>query len=139
MDPTDTEARLRLAHVHLVAGDTDRGASLLEDVVKNRPSDRRAAFLIHLLLGALRQQAGQLEAAVSLFKQAVEIVPSARSAHTALAAALLRAGRAGEAADVTARMFESPSQPPDPWGSYYYGQYWIVDPLLAALRSEARQ
>ncbi len=139
INPADPEARLRLAHIHMAGGNADAGAPLLEDFARQRPSDRRAAFLSLLFLATIRQHAGQMDAAISLFRQAVEIVPSARSAYTALAAALLRSGRPGDAADVTARMFEAPVHPPDPWASYHYGQYWLVDALFAALRSEARQ
>ena len=138
--PTDVEARLRLAHVLALSGDERRGVPLLESMLKiDGQSDRRSAFLTRLLLGMIRLRLGALSDAVMLFAECVDLVPSAQSGYVALAHALHRSGKVNEAAKVTERMFESPSQPPDPWGSYGYGQYWVAEPLLGSLRAEVRK
>ena len=138
--PADVEAQLRLAGVLALAGDEQRSAPFLEAIVKlDEKSDRRSAFLARLLLGRMRLRLGALPDAVRLFEECVTLVPSAQSGYVALAHALHRSGKVAEAASVTERMFKAPAQPPDPWGSYSYGQYWIAEPLLASLRAEVRK
>ena len=138
--PADVEARLRLARVLALTGDERRGVRLLETILKlDSQADRRSAFLVRLLLGTIRLRLGASSDAVALFEQCVTLVPSAQSGYVALAHALHRSGRVNDAAAVTERMFNAPSQPPDPWGSYSYGQYWLAPPLLESLRAEARK
>ena len=135
----DPEARLRLAWVQLQSGDAAAAAAGLENLLNTAALDRRGAFLVRLFLGRARETIGDLTGAIALFREALTIVPSAQSAHVALAAALHRQGAVREGAGITRRLFESPPSPPDLWSSYHYGQFWTVEPLLARLRSEARQ
>ena len=125
--PADVEARLRLARVLGLTDDERRGEPLLETILKLDPqADRRSAFLARLLLGMIRLRQGASSDAVALFEQCVTLVPSAQSGYVALAHALHRSGRVNDAATVTERMFNALSLPPDPWGSYSYGQSWLA-------------
>jgi tetratricopeptide (TPR) repeat protein len=139
LDAGDSEARLRLAHTQLESGNVAAASTLLQDLMREQSLDRRAAFLSRLLLGKARDAAGDGESAIALFREAVALVPSAQSAHVAVAAALHRQGKFREAAGASVSMFGSPSTPLDPWLLYHHGQYWLVDPLLDELRSEARR
>ena len=134
------EARLRLARVLALTGEVERGATLLEPIVRDDGRvDRRSAFLARLLLGMMRQQLGATSAAISLFEECIRLVPSAQSAYVALAHALHGSGKVREAAAITEQMLNAQTQPPDPWGNYPFGQYWIAEPLLQTLRAEARK
>jgi hypothetical protein len=137
---TEPEARRRAANILILEGVPARAASLLEPLVENvGDAGPRERFLARLLLGRALRLLGDVEAAIEILRGAIEAVPSAQSARVALAETLHGSGRMAEAANVTSLMFEAPSKPPDPWGSYPYGQYWLPDRLFPELRAEARR
>jgi tetratricopeptide (TPR) repeat protein len=140
VDPDNAEARLRLAHVHIMRGHDGEAGPLLEEIVSNKiVSTARIDYLALLFLGGIYQRGGHFDAAAALLERAVTIFPSGQSAFVALADGERTRGNAAGAAAIIDRMFQAPSSPPDPWSDYRFGQYWVPTPQLAALRKEAIQ
>jgi hypothetical protein len=140
VDANHAEGRIRLAHVLTMMAEDDKAASLLADMVAGRVVvDAREGFLARLFLGGVRQRAGALDEAAALFEQAIGIVASGQSAFVQLAHVEHLRGDAGGAAAVIDRMLKAPTRPEDPWSGYRFGQHWLVEPLLATLRKEARE
>lgn len=138
-DPTNLEARLRMARVYMLEDKRDRAADILEAMLGTASLDLRTAYLARLLLGTLRDRSGEHEKAVVWLREAVTLVPAGQSAHLALAASLHAQGRAVEASAVTMRTLTGPRQPADPWSGYAYGEFWLIEPTLRGLREEARR
>ena len=134
----NVEAIIRLAHVRLLTGEPEAGAALLKQAPPTVHWNQRAAYLRLLVLGRILEKLGSSASAAEQFRDAAALHP-AQSARIGLSHALHRAGRAGEAAEVIEALLRDPEGRPDPWASYTYGQFWTIDPLLAALRSEARR
>lgn len=94
-------------------------------------------YLSRLFLGRARERQGRADAAIALFRAAVAVRP-AQSARLSLALRLHTIGRDDEAR-VLAEAATTDHDVEDPWWSYRFGQYWLLDPMLAALRAEARR
>ena len=99
--------------------------------------DQRTDYLARLLLGRAREQRKDHAGATTLFREAVAILP-AQSARLALAHRRYSDGAAAEAAGLAEALTDE-SKIDDPWWSYRFGQYWLIDLVLASLRAEARQ
>ena len=139
-EPSNVEARLRLAHIHIQSRKDTVAAVLLESLLSGSTKlDARDEFLACLFLAGIRQRAGQLAAAASLLDRAATAVPSGQSALVARVAIDQERGNASAVAAALDRLFRAPANPPDPWLDFHRGQFWTIDPLLAALRAEARQ
>lgn len=137
LDPQNTEARLRLANVRRLQGRAGEAAPMLEIIVADE--DARARYLASLFLGRIEQDTGRLEAAAVRYQQAAEALSSGQSAYLAASHVALLRGDAGSSAALVDRMLAAPVNPGDPWRAYPLGQHWLVGPLLASLREQARQ
>jgi tetratricopeptide (TPR) repeat protein len=138
VDPENAEARLRLAHVHIMRGHDGEAGPLLEEIVSAKiVSTARIDYLALLFLGGVYQRGGHFDAAAALLERAVTMFPSGQSAFVALADGERTRGNAAGATAIIDRMLRAPSSPTDPWTDYRFGQYWVPTPQLAALRKEA--
>lgn len=136
LDPRNVEAALRLGHVRLRQEDPEGAAETLEPLVRLK-GDQRVMYLSRLFLGRARERQNRPEDASALFREAVAVLP-AQSARLSLAQWLHARGRNDEAR-LLADAVTSERDVDDPWWSYRFGQYWLLDATLAALRAEARR
>jgi tetratricopeptide (TPR) repeat protein len=137
-DPSAIEARLRLGRVRLLLGDRARGERELSELVRQSDLPPREAYLVRLLLGSAREQAGDVAAAGALFREATRLVPGAASARFRLAASQYAAGETAAAAEIVASIVGADAVD-DPWREYLIGHLAVGAVLLDALRDEARR
>jgi tetratricopeptide (TPR) repeat protein len=135
LDPSTVEAVLRLGKVRLDQGDAGDAAAILERLLALR-TDERTTYLVRLFLGRVRERQKRFEDASSLFREAIATVP-AQSARLALANRLHAAGRNDEARALVEAATTEPDIE-DPWWSYRMGRYWLIEPMLAAVRQQSR-
>ena len=140
VDPACVEARVRLAHVHVLQHDDARAASLLTDALAAHPPPEWT-YLAHLMLGGTRERSGQFAAAMQMYADAVTIRPQGQSAYIALSHAMYASGDPASAAAALDRLFALHLTPisQDPWWGYPFGDWTVADPMLRALRDEARR
>ena len=139
-DPTDQEARLRVAHVRMLQKNDKAAAALLEPIVAAAPAPPlRTAYLARLFLGEIHARQRQTARAAPLFEEAVTLVPSGQSAYMALLKLARTTGNQEQATAMLHRMLRAPAQPDDPWIGYRFGQFWVPDRLLAELRTGAQK
>lgn len=137
-DPSRPEARLRLGRVAWRLGETAEARSALLDVLGRQP-DASTAFLAHLFLGRLDEDAGRLDDAAASYEAALAVDPRSQSARLALSHVRLRRGdAAGARAEVekTVGSAGRRSQPDALW-LYPWGPSVGVEDRLEALRLEA--
>jgi tetratricopeptide (TPR) repeat protein len=136
-DPTLLGARLRLGRVAWRLGETAEARSALEEVLSRGP-DASTAFLAHLFLGRIDEDAGRLEDAARSYGVALALVPSAQSARFALSHVRLRSGDTpGARAEVEKSVGAARRRPgPDPLWLYPWGPSVGVEDRLDALRRE---
>lgn len=121
-NPELWEARLRLGRVLGQAGRSGEARAELDAVLASC-QDPQLRYLAHLFLGDLLERAGQEQAALTRYRSAVQIAPSAGSATSALARSLLVAGDAGAARDFLRPYLsrDAARDVTDPWLSYSAG------------------
>ena len=136
--PSLPEARLRLGHVAWRLGETDKARSALEEALA-RSRDGGTAYLAHLFLGRLDEDAGHLEVALRSYEAALALDPRCQSARLAISHVHLRLGDgAGARHDVeTAVKPAGYRAQPDPFWLYPWGPSVDVKDRLEALRREA--
>jgi thioredoxin-like negative regulator of GroEL len=136
IEPSNTEAALRLGRVRVEQGDAEAAVTLLEALVRAR-HDERTAYLSRLLLGRAHERLERFDRAAAAFRDAILVLP-AQSARLALAYRLHGDGDGARAVWLAEAVAED-RKVEDPWWAYRFGQYWLLDDVLAALRAEARQ
>jgi len=134
--PSSAEAKLRLAHIHVVDHEPGRATPLLEAARSLKPPPP-IDYLASIMLGEILAQRNQLDAALKLFAHALELMPNAQSAYLAQAHALRSAGRLDDAAKVLRTMLARAEHAPDPWKQYSLGFDFDLS-KLNALRREMR-
>ncbi len=136
-DPALLEARLRLGRVAWRLGETAEARSALEEVL-SRSKDASTAFLAHLFLGRIDEDAGRLEDAARSYGVALTLVATAQSARLALSHVRLRSGDTpGARAEVEKSIGAVGRRPqPDPLWLYPWGPSVGVQDRLDALRRE---
>ncbi len=137
-DPSLLEPRLRLGRLAWRRGETAEARSALEDVLARKP-DARTAFLAHLFLGRLDEDAGRLDDAARSYEAALALDPHSQSARLALSHVRLRGGDAtGARADVETTVGSAGRRPqPDAFWLYPWGPSIGAEERLEALRREA--
>jgi hypothetical protein len=137
-DPTLLEARLRLGRVAWRLGETAEARSVLSDVLAQEP-DAAKAFLAHLFLGRLDEDASRLVDAARSYEAALALDPHSQSARLALSHVRLRGGDApGARADVETTVGSAGRRPhPDALWLYPWGPSVGVEERLETLRREA--
>jgi tetratricopeptide (TPR) repeat protein len=140
-DPTMLEAALRLGHVLTMQRQYAEGASQLERVLQSSPAVR-VGYLARLFLGAEMERRGKWPEAIAHYEAAVSLLPGTQAARTALAFALVQAGRADEARGIVDTGLQPglPRSPlDDPFWEYKFGPMIDAQALLLGLfRSVAR-
>jgi tetratricopeptide (TPR) repeat protein len=137
-DPSLAEARLRLGRVAWRLGQAAEARSALEEVLtRDRASDQ--AFLAHLFLGRVHEDAARLDDAARAYEAALALHPRSQSARIALSHVRLRRGAAASArAEVETAVGAAPRRArPDPFWLYPWGPSVAVEERLEALRREA--
>jgi tetratricopeptide (TPR) repeat protein len=137
-DPALLEARLRLGRVAWRLGETAEARSALEEVL-SRSKDASTAFLAHLFLGRIDEDAGRLEDAARSYGAALALVATAQSARLALSHVRLRSGDTpGARAEVEKSIGAAGRRPqPDPLWLYPWGPTVGLEDRLDALRRES--
>jgi tetratricopeptide (TPR) repeat protein len=107
IDPLDHAAHLDWALALVQAGEIERSAEELGRLLaavdlQNSPLEGR----VRLHLGQLRERSGDAAGALERYREAAALAPDLAEAHQALAGALGRAGRFGEAAAAYRRAVE---------------------------------
>jgi tetratricopeptide (TPR) repeat protein len=130
--------RLRLGRVAWRLGETAEARSAFLDVLARRP-DAATAFLAHLFLGRLDEDAGRLDDAAASYEAALTLDPRSQSARLALSHVRLRRGdAAGARAEVERAVGEGGRRPqPDAFWLYPWGPSVGVQGRLEALRRES--
>ena len=133
IDPYRDEAKLRLGYTALRRGKHEDALQHLEVPAKNT-TDVFIAYLAHLFRGRALEQLQRWDQAIGEYRAAVAVQPGAQTAELALAAALARAGRRAEAAEIADRALRRTETPFDPWLAYGQGDFrhWAV--LIARVR-----
>jgi hypothetical protein len=139
-DAGNAEARLRLAHVHVLKGEDGKAEALLKPLLTAPPS-LPIKYLGALFLGGIRERQQQLDAAARLYVEAVLAMPDGQSGYLALAHALFSTGQRTEAATVLDRLYKRSITNPasDPWWIYAAGLDVATDRYLDGLRTEIRK
>jgi predicted Zn-dependent protease len=131
LDPSSTEARLRLAQVRLQRKDETTAANILDTLLAGSSLEARERYLAILFLSRIRERQNRLDDAAALLKlAAVHQTSLIAGAHNAQ-----RRGDPKEATTIVDRMTRLGTD--DPWWSYRFGQYWLVKSLFKELREEA--
>jgi len=128
------EAILRLGYFELRRGRVDAALARFDALGDQRGDDVVLRFWGHLLRGRALEQANRLPEAIASFQQALEDVPAATSARSALIAALARSGRPAAAGRIAAGALEVPASVVDPWTFYVLPDMRFWEPVAAALR-----
>jgi hypothetical protein len=128
------EALLRRGVLQLLA---DRLAGASQDLgVASQSADPFVSYVANLMLGSMYDSSGQTEAAAARYAKASSIAP-ASSARLALAAALVKQGRARDAADISDQTLAD-DRLEDPWRMYGLGMFHALPQYLALMRAELR-
>jgi predicted Zn-dependent protease len=140
LDPQLVEARIRLAHVHILRHEDVPAAALLEETLVHEPAVHWA-YLARLMLGGIRERAGRREEAIHVFADAVRACPDGQSGYVAMSHAMFADGDRVAAAQVLDRLFGRALTPEsdDPWWDYQSGDWKQADEITRALRAEAQR
>lgn len=119
-DPRHAEARVHLARVKLVQRDTKSAVKELTAVLPDLGTDTVLRYLAYLFLGAAQESSGDVAAAMTAYREAVNLYPRAQSPRVAIAR--IEAPSASSAADPLETLLrgERPSSD-DPWLAYHTG------------------
>jgi len=138
VDGSIPEPRLRLGRVAWRLGETAEAQSALLDVLARKPGGA-TAFLAHLFLGRLHEDAGRLDDAAASYEAALALDVHSQSARLALSHVRLRRGdAAGARAEVEKTVGSAGRRPrPDALWLYPWGPSVGVEDRLEVLRREA--
>jgi len=137
LDPSLTEARLRLGRLLVVTGFLDAAVPHLERARREAP-EGFLAYLAALFLGAAREQQRSWDVAADCYRAALAEYPESQTAYLALGHVLELAGHPDEGWADVRRMFGEDSAPRnperDPWWVYFDGQFWQVQHRIDRMR-----
>jgi hypothetical protein len=136
--PGLVEARLRLGRVEWRLGQSHEARASFDAVLAQGPANP-TAFLAHMFLGRLHEDAGRLPEALRCYGAALALQPSAQSARLALSHARLRLGdaAAARAEAGTAVGAGGHRLRDDPYSLYPWGASVGAEERLEDLRREA--
>ncbi len=141
VDPQAAEASLRLARVEVSMGHSEPAEKRLAALVARDDVQSSFAYLARLMLGDIRERDGAADAAARLYRDAIDVIPTAQSARVALAHLLYAPGDSSGAAAVI-EAFVTPKaklDSNDPWAEYRVGYPVAGQVLLGELRQEVRR
>ena len=139
LDPTLTEARVRLGRVMVERGYPDAAIAHLERARREAP-DGFLRYLAALFLGAAHAQKRAWEQAAECYRAALRQYPEAQAAYVGLGHALQAAGRPDEAGGRCVAVFlETTAEPHrperDPWWVYFDAQTWQTGHRIEQMRA----
>jgi tetratricopeptide (TPR) repeat protein len=132
------EATLRLGRIAMTLRDDDRAREAFERV-ESLTRDPWTLYLARLFRGTILERRGRTADAERAYRGALEAVPRAQAAATALAALLARQDRRSEASTIVEEMLAASPAPPDPWRGYVNADDRFWPALIARLREEIRR
>ena len=135
-DETRAEARVRGGWILFQDG---RAAEALQwfDAAQPR-DDPDLTYWLGLFRGRAFDALGRWEESASAYRSAFSLFPSAQSAGTGLALALVRLDRTAEADRVARAVRSAGAETPDPWIRYGEGDWRFVDRWMDQLRAVVR-
>jgi thioredoxin-like negative regulator of GroEL len=139
LDPSFTEARVRLGRVLTLRGQPEAARGELETTIVD-PGDPSLAYLRHLFLGRALDAVGQPAAAASAYGSALDLYPSAQAALLASSHLAARRGRSDEAGAALERLLSAsaPARHGDPWSAYHHGNGRNAETMLDAFAARVR-
>jgi tetratricopeptide (TPR) repeat protein len=137
-DSSLSEAHLRLGRLAWRLGEEAAARSAFEAVL-TRNHTQGEAFLAHLFLGRVHEDAGRLDEAARSYEAALTLESNSQSARLALSHVRLRGGDAATARAEAQRALRPAGARlrPDPFWLYPWGPSVGVEERLEALRREA--
>jgi tetratricopeptide (TPR) repeat protein len=140
LEPGLVEARVRLAHSHILKGDDAKADEMLTALAARRlpPATK---YLVLSMTGGIRERQSQLDAAARLYVDAILQVQDGQSAYFSLAHVMLRAGQQFDAATVLERLFGRAivDLSADPWWTYALGSDLNFDARFEEYRADVRR
>jgi tetratricopeptide (TPR) repeat protein len=133
-NPNVVEARLRYGRVLQELGSADDAQRAFVGLPTS--SDPRVRYLSSLFMGQLTDAIGDPAAAARWYQNAIDAIPG-QSAIVARSELLHRGGEVDAAAAALPAMLQGTTD--DPWWSYPFGQFWLIEASRAQLRALARQ
>jgi len=135
---TEAEARIRLGFLLHRAGKPDEALAQLNAAESLTIADADLRYLRLLFLGHVHAAANRPAEAIVAFRSATLALPGAQSARVALMNALLMNGNRPEAASLSELIQTDKGQTPDPWWTYWQGQYRMFPDALTRVRGMAK-
>jgi tetratricopeptide (TPR) repeat protein len=138
LDPSLTEARVRLGRVLVARGFTGPAIEHLERARREAP-EGFLAYVAALFLGAAHEQQGAWGTAVECYRAALAEYPESQAAYLALGHVLELSGHPDEGWKTVREMFgeaaatRNPER--DPWWVYFDGQSWQTEHRIAQMRA----
>jgi len=145
LDPTVTEARLRLGRVLWFVDRNEEADQELTTTVREAAAANAPVlvYLANLFLGQLDEDRERFAEARNAYESAVRAYPSGQVARMALGRLLVATGREDEGWSVTTTALDPKfweRQPPDPWRTFELSESAWWSPLrFRALRVQVRQ
>jgi membrane-bound metal-dependent hydrolase YbcI (DUF457 family)/tetratricopeptide (TPR) repeat protein len=131
-DPSLAEARLRLARVLSLRGQSDAAQAQLAAVRTDDPNYR---YLLELFFGQARERAGDTDGAAAAYARAIGLVEWPQAARVAAAHLAYGSGRRIEAAGGLTQSLATGPDAIDPWSVYIRGQWWYLQNRMRRARA----
>jgi tetratricopeptide (TPR) repeat protein len=128
---------LHLGAIAMCFGDHHAAREHFEQA-ERQPSGPYVQYLARFLSARISESEGRTGEAEDLYIQALEIVPRASSATSALAALFLLSGRQQKAATLVEEELVNPALGPDPWVEFQQGGPDRWPTLISRLREASR-
>ncbi len=127
------EANLRAGYLWFVLHEHEKAQARFRLALQASP-DRFLTYLAHFLSGRTHDAAAEPRQAETAYRRAIEAVPYAQAATSALAVRLFLDGRPDEAYALVDASFSARPRPADPWRAYGYGDFRFWPDLMRRLR-----
>ena len=131
------EARLRLGYLHFRSGEYE-AAIEAERVAAAATSDVSLQYVAHFIAAQASQAAGDLAAAETSYRRALDVRPKSQSATLALAALRMLDGDPASAYDLVEQSRADRRADDDPWRMFLYGDFTRLPGLIQQLRAAVR-
>lgn len=138
-DPSLIESALRAAYIFIGRGN-DRDAERLLAPLATLNQPPALAYLARLMLGRVRERQGQLDAAATLYREAMTVLPEGTRARVALANLRHGTGERAASREIIEQLVKPRLVPPDdPWVTYTIEFVATTHAALDDLRREVRK
>jgi tetratricopeptide (TPR) repeat protein len=127
------EAYLRAGVIHFRLGDDARALDLLGQV-RALSSDAHLRYLSEFFEGKSLERAGRLQEAEAAYERALDVIPRAQSASTALATLRFLRDERESAFAIVQKALDPPLMPVDPWRLYWCGDCRLWTQYCTRLR-----